>query len=243
VAQCKAKTRHLAELSIIAFFRTFPGRTYFLTLTEPGRKGDESCWSKDEAEEHLRPFIDRMRRDGVSYLVFWERQKRGSWHPHLLISKRYEMGCTGQGGLRDWLMARGWGQQILARKVVVPATLFQRQHNYGFGGQSTSDLDLPAWRLVRYLIKYLTKATVEDSCTHKKLFGGDRLSKIGTIQWKWVPEINASSYLYYYGLELFYAIEGRPPSFRDTSYIIRLGVENCDWLNVDFLWEPYSPPP
>lgn len=235
---CKAKSRHLAEFSIVAFFRTFPVSTYFLTLTEPGRKEGEAHWSKDEAEERLRPLIDRFRRDGVAHLVFWERQKRGSWHPHMLISKRYDVVW-----LREWLGQRGWGRQLRAQRVVVPMSCFSSKHGFGFGRQCASDLDLPAWRLVRYLVKYLTKSTVEDTCSRKKLFGGSRVSKCGTVGFKWVPSVNASSYLYHYGREMFVLIEGRPPTFRDTTYVIRLGVEACDWLSVDPWWEPYSPPP
>jgi hypothetical protein len=244
---CKPKTRHLAELSIIAFLRTYPGSTYFVTLTEPGRHGSESYWTKDEAEEHLKPFTDRLRRDGAAYLVFWELQKRGAWHPHLLISKRYDVGITGGGGMRDWLMKRGWGQQMLWRHVAVPPTLFLKQGAFGYGDSvdtpALKPFELPAFKLVKYLVKYLTKSTVAAGTVHKKLFGGSEGAKIGTIQFRWLPQINASSYLYYYGLELFHAIERRCPTFRDTAYIIRLGVENCDWLSVDPWWTPYAPPP
>lgn len=247
MSYCKPKTRHLAELSIIAFLRTFPGSTYFVTLTEPGRKDGEAYWTKDEAESRLKPFIDKLRRDGAAYLVFWELQKRGAWHPHLLISKRYEVGVTGGGGMRDWLMHRGWGQQMLWRFVAVPRSLFQKQSAFGYGDcvdqTPLNQLELPAWRLVKYLVKYLTKSRTSETTSHKKLFGGSSSAKVGNIQFRWVPEVNASSYLYYYGLELFYAIERRPPTFRDTAYIIRLGVENCDWLSVDFLWTPYAAPP
>lgn len=234
----KGKTRHLAEWSIVAFFRTFPTSTYFLTLTEPGRKEGEPYWTKDEAEDHLRPLIDRFRRDGAAYLIFWEKQKRGSWHPHILVSRRYDVVW-----LRAWLTQRGWGQQLYAKYVNVPFAVRSRAHGFGFGRQCASDLDMPAWRLVRYLVKYLTKSVVTDGSTRKKVFGGSRLAKTGTVQFKWIPQVNASSYLYHYGLEVFYAVEGRPPTFRDTSYIIRLGAENCDWLSVDPLWDLTCGPP
>jgi hypothetical protein len=189
-------------------------------------------WTKSQAEAALKPFIDRLRRRGGECLVFWERQKRGSWHPHVLYNKYFEIGGRLQGGLRDWMMARGWGVQMKIRFVSVPAALFDPDRSYGFR-EKDRPASVRAWRLVRYLTKYLTKSFTDVDEPKKKLFGGSSSAKAGTVKFRWTAEIEPSAYLYHYGRELFYQVEGRAPTWRETQLCVRYGVEATDWLSID----------
>src|SRR6187431_2309631 len=141
VASSKAKTLLVAQTSIENFFLTHAD-VYFLTFTEPGRKEGESCWTKDEAEKHFKPFRDYCSRRGVALLVVWERQKRGSWHPHCLIDKFLDVNW-----LRAWMVERGWGTQMrvewLTRHV---------RTTYEEGRKSSVNSYTPgAQKVVRYL--------------------------------------------------------------------------------------------
>lgn len=227
MAYCKVKTRYLAEVSIEQFVRTFPN-VYFYTFTEPGRKAEESYWTKTQAEDALKPFLELVHRRGGRRLVFWERQRRGSWHPHILLNIRFEVGW-----LREWMVDRGWGVQMRLRHV-------RRVHA---GGDVSRDAQITVPALVSYLVKYLTKATTDDTVEpRKKFFGGSREAKAGTVQFKWCPQHgDPSSMLYYYGRELFVDLHGEAPRWSDTHYVIRLGVEATDWLTRDPWYMPHGP--
>jgi hypothetical protein len=221
VASSKAKSLHVARLSIEEFFRKHRD-VYFLTFTEPGRKADQSYWTKDEAEAAFKPFRDLCSRRGCELLVVWEIQKRGSWHPHCLVNQRFDV-----VQMRSWMVARGWGPQM--RFVWVT-----RPHS----GVSQMP-ELPeVGRITRYLTKYLTKSaySVSDS-TKKKVFGGSKSSRAGDTGFKWCPWVKAGSFLWQAGRGLFVQLNGRQPKFRDVREVIRLGVEETDWADYDPLWE------
>jgi len=219
--------------------RAFPFSTYFVTLSEPGRKEGVPLWTKDEAEAALKPFKDRLRREGAAFLIFWEQQSRGSWHPHMLISKRYHLGKSGEGHLRDWLTTRGWGPQMKFKYVEVPTAVCRVAEGFGLNPGDDAK-NTRAWKLVRYMIKYLRKGIVEDGVAHKKLFGGSASAKKGDVKFNWMPGINPSSYLYHFGRELFVEIEGRIPAWDETQYCIRLGVEATNWMDIDPWWQPWG---
>lgn len=224
MAYCKRKTRHLAEVSIAQFVRNNPRSTYFYTFTEPGRKEGESYRTKTEAEECLKPFLDKLRRDGASFLVFWERQKRGAWHPHILLNRRYDIGW-----LRAWMMQRGWGQQMFLKYVTDGLDSDGRGPRIGTP------------RLIRYLTKYLTKACTDDAVEpRKKFFGGTHDAKAGNVKFKWAPWVEPTAMLYYFGARTYFDLHGEQPDFGSMSYVIRLGVEAVDWLSVDPWWMPPS---
>jgi hypothetical protein len=141
------------------------------------------------------------------------------------------------------MMERGWGQQMKCVHVQAPASLWEEKQGYGLRTEDR-DRGVRSWRLVEYLIKYLSKdCGLRDSAEKKKrLFGGSASAKAGTVKFRWLPEVEPSAYLYYYGREIFRAMnDGISPTWRDTSEVIRLGVENTDWLSVDPWWSPYSP--
>lgn len=120
---------------------------YWWTFTEPGRKDGEPLWTKAEAEEHLRPFMDLLRRKKIDHVLVWEQQSRGAWHPHILINAYLSVHW-----LRPWMMKRGWGPQM--RAVWIRAKPFYDPA----GGGWNYDLSSDAARLVRYLVKYLQKS-------------------------------------------------------------------------------------
>jgi len=227
VANSKAKTLLVAKTSIENFFLTHRD-VYFWTFTEPGRLDGQAYWTKDEAESHLKPFRDLCSRRGMSLLVVWEKQKRGAWHPHCLIDHFLDVNWV-----RRWMVQRGWGQQMKVE------WLTRHTKTTSEGGRVTSAYYMPGCqRVVRYLTKYLTKS-VHGTATDvkKKVFGGSRDSKAGGISFKWCPWVKAGAYLYAAGLCLFCQLNARPPTFRDVSQVIRLGVEETDWASYDFLWE------
>lgn len=229
MAYCKRKTRHLAEVSIQQFLRENPRRTYFYTFTEPGRKEGEQFRTKTQAEAALKPFLDVLRNckrkdSSIGWLVFWERQKRGAWHPHILLNRRFSIDW-----LRPFMMERGWGEQMFLKYV---------QQGLESDGRGPS---IGPERLVRYLIKYLTKATTDDAIEpRKKFFGGSHGAKAGTVNFKWAPWFEPTSMLWFYGRQLYFEMHGEHPSFDAMAYVIRLGVEATDWLQVDPWWMPFG---
>jgi len=224
VAYCKRKTRYLAEVSIEQFIRQYPKSTYFYTFTEPGRKEGESFRTKTEAEACLKPFLDRVRREGGQFLVFWERQKRGAWHPHILLNRRLNIAW-----LRPFMVERGWGEQMFLKYVTVGLDSDGRGPRIG------------APRLIRYLVKYLTKAQTDDAVEpRKKFFGGTHAAKAGNVQFKWASWFEPTAMLFYYGRQLFVELHGEQPGFHAMAYVVRLGVEATDWLSVDPWWMPFG---
>ena len=229
MAYCRAKTRYAAIVDLQQFLERNRGRTYFLTFTEPARdlsKG-ELYWTKTEAEKRLWPFLDHLRRktdEGkpVEFLVVWEMQKRGSWHPHILVNTWLDV-----MKVRPWMVARGWGQQMRFRFV---NTSYVKQQNRGWTESEKA--------VVYYLTKYLTKANAPEP--RKKYFGGN--AKSSTVAFKWSPWAgNPLSYLWHHGLQVYREMKqmegGQAPSqaelFHKKDLIVRLGVEATEWLEFD----------
>jgi hypothetical protein len=227
MARSQTKTKEIALVSMECFFRRNLSKTWFWTFSEPGRAAGEALWSKDEAEKHFKPFKDYCRRQKIELLVIWQLQERGSWHPHCLVNRYIDVNW-----LRPWMLARGWGQQMKAIQARV-ARIAAPGGKWVFDASSYRPLCL-------YLMRYLTRAMSSDEvecALKKKCFSGSGSVKAGTTRFKWMPEIKAGSYLYAHGLDLFLALFGRPPTFKDIGAVIRLGVEETGWAEIDFLWE------
>jgi hypothetical protein len=219
----KPKTRLVAEVSLFNFIRRWWPHVYFWTFSEPGRKEGEPLWSKDEAEAHFKPFRDLVRRMGYQMIVIWERQKRGSWHPHCLISGFFDVNF-----LRVWMMERGWGQQMFVERVN------DCPYNDGHGWRSSGSGH--STRIIHYLTKYLTKSFTAPSDLKKKIFSATHASKAGSTKFSWMATERAGAYLYAHGRSLFLQLYGCLPTFKDMACVIRLGVEETGWADVDFLW-------
>jgi hypothetical protein len=236
VRSSRLKTKHVAQLSVQQFIWRHPS-TYYWTFTV-----HEVLEDKSEAMRRAKPFFDLVgRRQGLSrlasgevrrtegeYLAFWELQKRGSWHLHLLTSVWLDVNW-----LRPWMVARGWGQQMRVELVKVG-------HGYTESGSGTQALgphtSSGAGKLARYLTKYLTKSL--DDVKGKKPFSGSCAAKAGTVGFAWCPEVNPYAYLFYWGRKLFFDLYGHPATFRDFRHCMRLGYETCNWQNVDPWMEP-----
>jgi hypothetical protein len=247
MSYCRSKTRHVADISIQNFLLEHKD-VYWWTFSEPGNGEDgtlRTLWTKSEAEKHLRPYTDMLRRRGIPYLVFWELQKRLSWHPHILqAGKRLEVDWV-----RPWMMSRGWGQQM---KVV-----------YVKGGAGENWTSLP-WNvrinqdsirlyLTKALRRYLQKARTDDALEpRKKFFGGTRGVRecpggpwkiapavAGNTKWSWNPWTDtAHAMLWSFGRSSFFQLHGSQPGFRDMAYVMKLGYQDCNWGDVDFLYVP-----
>jgi len=227
VAYTKVKTRYIAELSIERFILEHRN-VYFWTFTEPGRVDGVLLWNKTEAEQHIKPFSDLLRRRGFEFLLVWELQKRGSWHPHFLINGRLDV-----NEIRPWMMARGWGQQMRVEWVVRGGRMYD---NWGNPCETAALIGYLTKKLRAYLLKARTDDSVEP---RKKFFGGTQRSKAGNIKMCWNPYTDtAHSFLYYYGRNLFVDIWGTPPRYRDLPVVMALGVEDRCWFDVDFLYTP-----
>ena len=127
------------------------------------------------------------------------------------------------------MMNRGWGPQMYLKHVVTEWNSDDRGIRIG------------SKRLIRYLIKYLTKARTDDTVEpRKKFFGGSSDAKAGNVKFKWAPWVEPTAMLWFYGALTYFQLHQSCPGFREMSYVVRLGVEACDWLSVDPWWVPFG---
>jgi hypothetical protein len=168
---------------------------------------EHTCLEKSEAERHLRPVIDRLRRMGIVFIVVWQRQRKrglkegnaGSWHAHILVNRRWL-------DVRDWrsfVVARGWGAQS-------PDLLMVGKGSYRF---QTTD------KLVTYLCRYLTRDyATEERRVH--LSGGSRSARAGTVKFGWV---GGDARAWRVGCELFVTVTGFAPGWKDRFTVFQYG--------------------
>jgi len=230
----KERTEWAAKKNLLLFFERNE-LVYYWTFTFPG---DDRVKDKDEAERRFKPFKDLVnrrhdhRRRKGEMIYFWERQKDGTWHVHLVTNLFLHVNWV-----RPWMMARGWGQQMRA-DVVVGRGEWRKDGDargvwrpYGSG----------VGKVIHYLTKYLTKgfgnSNDRAAATKKKMFSGTARTKSGTTNFKWMPDVHPGSYLWAWGRALFAQLNGHPPSFKNVGEVIRLGVEVTQWADVDPWWE------
>jgi hypothetical protein len=234
----KLKTRHVAQVSVQQFIWIHPN-AYYWTFTVHDKVED-----KAEALRRAKPLFDligrkectalvcgKLVRRRCTYLAFWELQKRGSWHLHLLTSAFLDV-----NELRPWMVDRGWGPQMRVERVAVNHSV-RYEHGWGAGALGVANVGNGGARLARYLTKYLTKSL--DECPRKKAFSGSAAAKVGSIGFQWTPETNPNAYFFYYGRQLFYELYGRQPKFTEFREVCRLGYEATEWASRD----PWSDPP
>jgi len=208
----------VAEQSILWFVATHD-RTYFWTNTF----ADDACCDHKVAVARCKPLFDLLRRKGVDYLFFWEKTKKGRWHLHWICDQYIHV-----TSLRDFLTERGWGQQMRVEKLWC-------KDQCVWDGQGWVFKDQQDLRAVRYLTKYMTKAFTFSNPNDKriKIWGGPGRCKIGNVQFKWVPWINAKAMLYYWGRQFFFEVNGHYPNFTNIEECIRLGYEVTNWGDID----------
>lgn len=213
------KTQFIAEQSILKFCATHRD-VFYWTFTFA-----DNVTEKLEAEKRFKAFRDLIKRRGGEELHFWEPQRRGSWHVHLLTDKYLNVVW-----LRQWMIDRGWGPQMRVERVASSA-------HYVEGKGWLSD-NRAIKRLVWYLRKYLTKS-LDDISDKKKPFGGSAVAKIGTTMFKWMITVSPYSYLYYYGSQSLHEVFGEWPSWLNIGLCIRLGYELTNYGDYD----PFFVPP
>lgn len=235
MAYTRAKTKYVAAKSVEQFLLRHPC-SYYWTFTV-----HELLEDKEEALRRAKPLFDLIgRKEGWSrvrgevvktrgeYLAFWELQKRGCWHLHLLMSVWLDVNW-----LRDWMVKRGWGQQMRAERVGGSCHVTQGTGQVSAWG---------AGRLSRYLTKYLTKSL--DDVPRKKPFSGSAAAKIGTVGFQWSPwEQDPTAYFWYYGRQLFVELYGHQPKVfgfdNQLREVLRLGYEATGYKDFD----PWLDPP
>lgn len=244
------KTAFIAEQSVRQFFLQHRV-VYYWTFTIA-----DCCTKKSEAERRFKPFKDLIRRRGKEMLEFWELQKRGAWHVHLVTDAYLDVNW-----LRPWMMERGWGPQMKVKRVQSKGVWVQDR------GWVPDEREVAG--LVRYLVKYLLKCIRESdeapaAFGHKKVFGGasktwwaagflaapfigpvkERRGRrgvfAGNTSFSWNPFVDGrpGAMLYSYGKTFFRELYGSLPSWRDVTHCIRLGYEYCNYEAFDPFYVP-----
>jgi len=220
------RTEYAAQKNVLLFFERHPC-FYYWTFTFA-----ENLTEKDEAEKRFKPFKDLVARSRsvtgreAELLYFWERQKRGAWHVHVLVNVYFDV-----SRLRPWMVKRGWGPVMNAQRVD------GRQRYVDGVGWCRDTREQEA--LLSYLLKYVTKSlrdhgAMNGSEVKKKVTGGNcRARKCNTL-FRFVPWINPCAKYWFYGIDLWRAgdcgynrerrLRPRPHEMRD---VFRLGHE---WL-------------
>lgn len=218
----RTKSLFIAQTSFESFIRR-EDCVYFWTFTQLGVSDTTPLWSKDEAEEHFKPFRDWCRRNDVRMLVVWEMQSRGAWHPHVLVNAFIDVNW-----LRPWMVERGWGPIMKVLRVFNDWKHTTRQATGACCG---------GHQLARYLTKYLTKQFRSETAQHAKCFGGSRMAKAGTTAFGWSKWEKAGGWLWKNGRDLYWKLWGREPTFREMRFVVRLGVEETGWADIDPWWD------
>lgn len=213
------KLRHAATVCCDCFFIRHPV-VYFWTFTIA-----ENVTCKAEVERRFKPFKDLVKRRGGHWLAFWERQERGAWHVHVLTETYFEV-----EKLRPWMIERGWGPWMKVKRC-------QPKAHYN-GEQWVVDLS-SVERLVRYLVKYVTKSLEDDQGGKIRPFAGCKPARTATVSFKWVPWERPFSYLWHMGRSLYCQMYNEFPSWKDSRLLIRMGAEDVGWEAID----PWFIPP
>ncbi len=215
------KSRYAAEENLKAFF----GRhevVYYWTFTFA-----ENLDDKELAGRRFKPLQDLIRRRGGEELHFWETQKRGALHVHLVtnlyLSVDFLRGNPVEPG---FMVARGWGPIMRVERVASHA----RYGPDGWQREASKEMGL-----IRYLLKYLTKS-MHDAHRWEKPWGGSASAKVINTRFRWVPWISASCFLFHVGRAALFEIFGETPgrmTLEMVHHCIRIGYEVTDWASYD----------
>lgn len=244
----RVKTKTVAIASVRQFCWNHPV-VYWWTFTF-----NREVQDKAEADKCYKPFEDLVgRMEGRAYkwgpggdrytvpcagklLNFWELQKRGCWHVHCLTNVRLDVNW-----LRPWMVARGWGPQMVVKVVSqgFPISMEDVNEAYKKGySELWVKFSQGGCRIANYLAKYLTKSWMDLEAKGKRLFTGSSDAICGSSSFSWTPETNPYAYLWSRGRELFWELFGRQPTFRDMRLVLRIGYEDTRWYLIDPLMEP-----
>jgi hypothetical protein len=173
VQNSRAKTKYLFEESLRAFLKAYAGRAVLLTLTF-----QDNVTDKAEAERRFKPVKDWLVARKFFGLGVWQRQKRGAWHLHLVLSDNM-LAYLPVNLLRDFAMRCGWGSFCNIR-------LIRRTEN----GENVVG-EYQEGRGVRNVVAYLSRYLVrdlgdgQDKRVRLVCWVGRRRVKKGNVRFAW----------------------------------------------------------
>lgn len=205
----RPKTAYLLQVAI-SWLCLHYEQTYFGTFTFA-----ENVTELSEAKKRWRPVRDYLARKGVVAVGSWERQKRGAWHVHVVISDRVEI-----EELRAFCMSRGWGSFINLRRVSTKP--------FGCEGWK-QDVEKVSGYLCSYVAKNLGGAAWGESLS---IYVG-RDARRGNVKFCWGDGLSA---VWRAGLAFYWDLHHRRPNFCKNPvtgefphslhrYIMCLGLE------------------
>lgn len=210
------RSRYCAEGNLVEFFHRHDV-VYYWTFTFA-----ENLQDKDEAERRAKPLFDLIRRRQGEHWHCWEHQERGAWHMHMVTDLYFDV-----VKLRPWMVQRGWGPIMKVRRVASP-----RQYS----GEGWQREDSAERGLIRYLLKYLTKA-IRSADKWTKPWGCSSAAHNFVTSFRWVPWVNAHCWLYHMGKQFLERELGEKlvglPSLEYVAAATRMGYEVMGWADVD----------
>lgn len=206
------KSKHCAVENLKAFFHRHK-TVFYWTFTFA-----ELLVDKEVAEARFKPLRDKIARAGGEELHFWELQKRGAWHVHLVTDIYLDV-----NELRPWMVERGWGPIMKVIRVQSPTAWHD-----GHWVKTSNDEE----RLIAYLVKYLTKA-FKQAHRWTKAWGGSSSARTHTTSFRWVPWIRPGAYLFNWGQDLFRQLVGRSPRFCEMTEVLMMGYYASGWAEID----------
>lgn len=187
----------------------------------------ENVTDKSLAEQSWRPVREWFNRKDVEYLGVWERQARGAWHLHLVLSTYIDI-----SEFRMFAVGCGWGPIMRVDRITFKLD--------DFNAPDPKQLSAQVDRVKRYLLKYLTKGQRDDPSKGVKLPVYSKNCRKCTMCFGWANQIG--SRLWRSGAGLFYEIYHVLPGFHDIAFVMRIGFE-ANWGRdgwEDLLWSRYD---
>jgi len=206
VCDSRPKTAYILKLSLRWLLLGCYRSAYFWTLTFK-----ENVTEMTEARRRFKSIADYLRRRGVFAVGAFQRQNRGAWHVHLVVTKYVDV-----NQLREFAMARGWGSFLNVRKVTV----------HDSGPAAVKDIE----RVVHYISRYVSRDFLNQCGPGSTLgYDGEKLTiyvgkglQKGVVRFGWVGGLAA---VYRAGCYLFNELYHSRPGFADHEYVMRLGLE------------------
>lgn len=210
--QAKAKYAVLKAIEFIAESFT---RATFATFTF-----GENILSKREAAKRWRRLKARLRYRFPDLLGVgvWQRQKRGAWHLHLVVSQRVSIEW-----LRDAALACGFGSYVNLKAVDI------RDRNvFNFDRSPIAG----AREVARYITRYLSRGreTCDKGVRVVEYLG--REARVQTMRFSWV---GGFARLWRAGVAEWFKTWGVRPSYEIFDEVIQLGWDALSAADRSFL--------
>lgn len=179
----------------------------------------ENITDKAEAAKRWRRLKARLVRKNpwMSGCGVWQRQGRGAWHLHLVLSDGVSVDW-----LREHAVACGWGTMMKLRWITA---WFRSKGEAEWAMDRTS---IKGWRttsdvrkVIRYIVRYITRDEREEEDKGVRVteyFGG---AHVATTAFRWVGGMSRVWRLGRDGWANLYP--GRLPRFRDFETVMEIG--------------------